>query len=422
MSGLTKDLPDNQLFCIQRTDYCEVDGVYKPRQNCPDFNWGHTDVNYPATKPYNETHLCNSKITAVRWPKVWVQWYLDLNRHNLRYACDIANGIVNNVNGQVQLEPPYNLDDYPDMPKLEFLSFAGSIHAVDVYDDTGVLLKGWHFSDAPQPGLNFRNSVYISKFTGIVPLGVDGNTDTMLYTNLYDPADDAYHFVTVPDGKSAWVDRREAEMFPPLGDIQIGDKPLIVRSGPGAEYNKVGIVEAGKVVPITRYHPNGYDVWARAGYGENWIPLRYQPTPGRQDYIEPTSWHLESKPGLRPYAHSIPGDLGYVSPFADDEVPPIGGDEVLFQVKVIVDKFNIREGPWVTYPVVKVVVKGTILSVYEVDDAYGWLRVSPDKNLWCSGHATYVEQIETPAPSGDYDQGWNDALDASIDAIAKLRR
>ncbi|MBV6343725.1 hypothetical protein HWQ67_19325, partial [Candidatus Magnetobacterium casensis] len=55
--------------------------TYMPRQNCPDWTWNHGDTttNYPATKPYQETHLCNSKITTVRWPRAWVQWYLDLN-------------------------------------------------------------------------------------------------------------------------------------------------------------------------------------------------------------------------------------------------------------------------------------------------------------------------------------------------------
>ncbi|MBV6343752.1 hypothetical protein, partial [Candidatus Magnetobacterium casense] len=93
----TADLPDNTQFCIIKTDFCEVTETYMPRQNCPDWTWNHgdTETNYPATKPYQETHLCNSKITTVRWPRAWVQWYLDLNQHNLKYACDIANGIVN---------------------------------------------------------------------------------------------------------------------------------------------------------------------------------------------------------------------------------------------------------------------------------------------------------------------------------------
>jgi uncharacterized protein YraI len=422
----TEDLPDDTQFCILMTDWCEPEEVYKPRQNCPDFNWGHTDVNYPATRPYNETSLCNSKITATRWPRAWVQWYLDLNDHNLKYACDIANGIINNVSGQVQLEPPYDLDDYDEMPKFENLSHAGSIHIVEEADKNGVRIRAWNYSDTPDYSLTFRNSVMISKFTGIVPLGVGTppNTDISKYTNLYDPGDDVYLPVCVQDGKGAWIDAHEVELFPLLGWVTIGNRDLIVRDGPGVQYNHVETWKAGNAVLIDRYHPSGYDVWGRTYKG--WIPLRYQPYFGRQDYIEPTSWHLESAPGLKPYTHSIAGEYDYVSPYADEGIPP--EEEMLYQVEVIWSALNVRVGPGLTYAVDHAVTKGTILDVYQEQfnpaDGINWLQVKHD-NLtgWCSGSSKYVQKIEPPEPppSGDYEQGWNDAIDAAIAALQALR-
>ena len=403
---LNKDLPDDTQFCIMKTDWCEPEQVYKPRMNCSDWEgWGGANEadGYPATRPYKDDADCYSKIPATRWPKEWVEYYLYLNREYLWEAFDIANGIVNAVNGQVQIEPPYNLDQYEQMPKFENLSFVGSIHIAEEKRDKGVRIRTWNYSDPPNHELNFRNSVMVSKFTGIMK-------DTGMLINLYHTAADCYLPLCVRDGREAWIDSVEVEYFPELGFVAIGDRAIVTRTEPGAEHDIVDILYKGEHVYVDRYHPSGYDVWGRTQFG--WIPLRYQIRSGAQAYVEPTSWRLETKPGCKPWLHSIDGELGYISPYADD-IPQ--EDEVLYQVKVIVPGLNVRTGPSIEYAKVRVVLEGDILNVYE--EKNNWIRIGQGE--WCSGYPAYIEKIESPP--GDYDQGWNDALDKVLDAIKELR-
>ena len=404
---LTKELPDNTQFVIMKTDYCEPLGVYIPRMNCPDWGgWGGVNEadGYPATRPYFPTSDANSKLPATRWPISWVKYYKHLNITNLRDSFDIANGIINNVNGQVQVEPPYDIDALEEMPKFENLSFVGSIHIAEERTTERVRIRTWHYWDEPNHDLNFRNSVMISKFTGIMK-------DTGVLINLYSGATDCYLPVCIREGE-AWIDLEEVEYFPPLGNVTVGNRALIVREGPGVEFEQVGTVNAYSVLPINRYHPSGYDVWGR--FVDWWIPLRYQTTFGSQKYIEPTSWSLETKPGCKPWQHTIPGELDYVSPFAEDAPPE--EEDVLYQVEVVCDALNIRSGPSTAYSILDTVEKGHIFDVYEERD--NWLRVG--NGAWCSGYPAYVKKIEPPTEK-TYQDGRDDMKAEILALIEGLR-
>lgn len=336
---LNENLPDDTQFVILMTDYCYPTGTYIPRQDCPDWEgWGGVageGVGYPATRPFNESEHIRTKITATRWPRSWVQYYLDLNFEFLWESVDIANGIINNMAGQVQLEPPYDLDSYDEMPKFEALSFTGSIHIAVDKKEQGVRLETFHYADTPDPRMHFRNSVMVAKFTGIMP-------ETGVLVNLYHTAADCYVPLCIRDGKEAWVDANEVEYFPSLGMVTVKDKPLILRQEPSAGASEIGRVDAGAQVEINRYHPSGYDVWGRVADNPGWIPLRYQPTSGTQAYIEPTSWKLKTVPGCKPWRDSIPGELGYISPFADDMTPPVSGAPK-YNAEMVTDATGIKK-------------------------------------------------------------------------------
>jgi len=408
----TKDLPDNTQFVIMMTDYCEPTGTYIPRMNCPDWGgWGGANESdgYPATRPIFPTSGAGSKLPATRWKIDWVKYYRHLNRNNLRDAFDIANGIINNVNGQVQVLPPYDIDALPEMPKLENISCVGSIHIAEERTDERVRIRTWRYGDTPDQSLNFRNSVGIVKFTGIM-------RDTGILINLYSGATDCYWPLCIREGE-AWIDSEEVEYFPPLGLYMVGDRPLIVRDGPGVEYTECDVVQAGEVVPINRYHPSGYDVWGNSGYG-GWIPLRYQTTWGHQAYIEPTSWKLDTPPGCKPWAYSIDGEYGYVSPYAEDEpVEPPEEEDVLYQVEVIVGGLNVRSGPSTDYNVLFVSYLGDVLNVYEERD--GWIRIGP--NEWCSGHEKYVKRIDVVEPPQDCEEMRQVLIDELQELLEQMR-
>ena len=93
---------------------------------------------------------------------------------------------------------------------------------------------------------------------------------------------------------------------------------------------------------------------------------------------------------------------------------------MLYQVEVVCNALNVRSGPSTSYSILYIVHLGDILDVYE--ESNNWIRIGA--NAWCSGYPAYVQKIETPEPppSGDYDQGWNDAIDAAIAALEALRR
>ena len=394
----TKNLPDNTQFVIMKTDWCEPTQTYIPRMNCPDWGgWGGANESdgYPATRPIFPTSDSGSKLPATRWPSEWVKYFKHLNITNLRDSFDIANGIINNVNGQVQVEPPYDIDALEEMPKLENISCVGSIHIAEGRTDERVRIRTWHYWDMPNFDLNFRNSVGIVKFTGIM-------RDTGILINLYSGATDCYWPLCIRDGE-AWIDQEEVEYFPELGWITIGNRDLIARSGPEVRYSQVGVLYKEASVPITRYHPSGYDVWGRVGVNQGdewWIPLRYQTTFGSQKYLEPTSWHLETIPGCKPWQHTIPGEYGYVSPFAE-EVPP-EEDEMLFEVEVVVDVLNVRGGPSTAYSVLYTIRKGETYPVYEERD--GWVRIGTHE--WCAFYdGKYVKKIEPPPTEPTFKDG-----------------
>ena len=82
---------------------------------------------------------------------------------------------------------------------------------------------------------------------------------------------------------------------------------------------------------------------------------------------------------------------------SEGELPnnPPQEDQVLFQVKCIVNALNIRSGYGTYYPVIGLLYRDEIASVYEIA-SNGWYRIGDNK--WISGESAYTVKIETPEP------------------------
>lgn len=75
------------------------------------------------------------------------------------------------------------------------------------------------------------------------------------------------------------------------------------------------------------------------------------------------------------------------------------GDEMLFQVKVIVSQgLNIRDGVGTGAKKLYAVTVGTVLDVFEILN--GWYRVGVGK--WCSGDPNYTERLGAVLPPEEY--------------------
>ena len=72
-----------------------------------------------------------------------------------------------------------------------------------------------------------------------------------------------------------------------------------------------------------------------------------------------------------------------------DETPPT--ENVLFKARCVVSALYKREGPGKTYKIVGNLLRDDEVSVYEVK--YGWYRIQPQQNVWCSGGSQYMRTV-----------------------------
>lgn len=96
----------------------------------------------------------------------------------------------------------------------------------------------------------------------------------------------------------------------------------------------------------------------------------------------------------KPVVPLVPGSYVYN---AIDHLPFIKEEEeeenpMLYQVEVITYALNIRAGVGTRYPIIRTVLKGTILNVYA--ESQEWLKVGD--NQWCSGDSRYVKRLANP--------------------------
>jgi hypothetical protein len=286
---LTNELPPSTTFVIIKTDYYK--GEPCPRMCQPDWSWGgaHQSTVYPATVPGMQANL-KSKITRKRWPKNLVLFYRDLNAFNLEYAFKVTNGNINNGDPNQQIDPA-KLDSLSEMPKFEVITYVGNTHVVKSISSKAVLLDtlDYNAEHFDSQRVNYRSSVYVSKFSAI-------REDGYLF-NLFNPPDDNYLPLVSYD--VFYIPLERAELYPPLGNVTVtGSGGLNIRDAPAIEGEKVGSLPYGVTVSLKKYFPTMGNVWGLTEYG--WIALRYQPYPGAQKYYESTTWKLETAPPPRP--------------------------------------------------------------------------------------------------------------------------
>ena len=297
-----------QYFLVRHDD--------PPRMLDPDsgFTHGgaHQAVAYPETVPLRRRGAKTKKQPAFPWPRDWVQAYADLNPGAEEEAFRETNFLINRGAGQ-QIDWTKIAElKKPKLPKFEVLTTGGNCHvALEVIkNQQGVLkvveVQSFNPKQDPVPDvrtINYKTHSCVAKFTAIHR---DGHI-----LNLFDPAVDNYFFVMTR--KKGFIDPQRVELFPELGTVTVAAERLNIRNSPGIEGHKIGALEQGTAVELRDYFPSMGNVWARIS--EGWIALRYQPSPGRQDYYETTSWTMQTTPPLRPM-RALPGPLPQVKPTA----------------------------------------------------------------------------------------------------------
>lgn len=86
------------------------------------------------------------------------------------------------------------------------------------------------------------------------------------------------------------------------------------------------------------------------------------------------------------YVYNAIDHLPFIKEEEEEEIP------MLYQVEVTVYALNIRAGVGTRYPIIRTVLKGTILNVYA--ESQEWLKVGD--NQWCSGDSRYVKRLANP--------------------------
>ena len=102
------------------------------------------------------------------------------------------------------------------------------------------------------------------------------------------------------------------------------------------------------------------------------------------------------------YVYNAIDHLPFIKEEEEEEIP------MLYQVEVTVYALNIRAGVGTRYPIIRTVLKGTILNVYA--ESQEWLRVGSGQ--WCSGDNRYVRKITPPSSDPTIDDKVNKLWEA----------
>ena len=161
----------------------------------------------------------------------------------------------------------------------------------------------------------------------------------------------------------------------PIGNCKVTCAALNVRSGPGANYPRIGGLTKGKAVSVYEVQ-NG---WLKVNYGTKygWIDSKY------------TDFKVPEAP----------------------ETP-------LYQIKITANELNVRTGPSTSYDIIGTSHKGDTFAAYELKD--GWYRIDYNGKMgWVSGKYAEVVGSEPPV----VDPGTNDdiVVSSGLKAVAKAK-
>lgn len=284
----------------------------RSRMESSDWNTGFNADVYPAVVPLWATP--NGGEGAYKYSKAWAQFLRDSNPKVYRELERVAAGLFNSRGGQDPL--PVNLSDYDGNAVAEGIGSAGNVYEVIDQKSASVQVKLVDYqSQPPKPeDLNYEDTPWlVNAFTAIA-------RDGSLHKTLGKDA-------TFPNlGKlgTGWVPKERVEFFPEL-PMQVKSRVrLNVRKGPALSNTIVDRLSPGDTVMVTKYRPQGSNVWGKIGKNR-WIALLYS-TPAESFYY--TTWKMETAPPLalvdaRPYLQRPnPGPRPAADPEPEPEPAP----------------------------------------------------------------------------------------------------